>query len=409
MTDDWSRCPLSAVAPVIKRGRAPSYADEGILVLNQKCVRPGNVIDYSVARRTDPSVKAIPEWAFLQVGDVLVNSTGRGTAGRAALVAQVRERATVDSHVTIVRSDTDLVVPAFVGIVLSSMPDTLEQLATGSTTQVELSRESIGQVILRLPPLSQQRRIVDLIGSIDTYIDCLESQLGASEATHAAVIRDMFDNQDWEYQDAAISTLLTHTIGGVWGNAPGAGDVDVAVLRSTNFTQSGIPDLADVAVRSISEKQLASRKLRDGDILLEKSGGGPKQPVGRVVQVSPDPTSTICANFVQLLRCDQSKVLPRFLFLRLWLDHKDGVTERFQAATTGIRNLRTKDYLARRIQVPGLSEQSRIVQLADALDAQVEGLRIQIRSAHQLRDGVLSELLCGERLLDDSYDTAVGL
>lgn len=407
MTDDWSLCPLSAVAPVIKRGRAPSYADEGILVLNQKCVRPGNVIDYSVARRTDPSVKAIPEWAFLQVGDVLVNSTGRGTAGRAALVAQVRERATVDSHVTIVRSDTDLVVPAFVGIVLSSMPDTLEQLATGSTTQVELSRESIGQVILRLPPLSQQRRIVDLIGSIDTYIDRLEGQVDATRTARAGMLSELLSNPGADWQSTTLGTAFDIRMGRQRSpkNASGAHMVDY--LRAANI-KDGKVLLEDVKKMNFAPDEQATFRLDPGDVLVTE-GCGSRDEVGASARWDSQIDGIVCfQNTLLRMRSVNgvstpgfAEVIARFFYSSgRWADVASG---------TNIFHIGARRAESIPINLPPLEGQRRIVDLVGSFDEQILSLDSQVESARALRSGVLSELLSGERLLDDSYDMAVGL
>ena len=71
-----------------------------------------------------------------------------------------------------------------------------------------------------------------------------------------------------------MSALLADTVGGVWGGEPGTGEVDVLVVRSTEFRSSGFPELTFAARRSISHAQLQRRQLRYGDILLEKSGEG---------------------------------------------------------------------------------------------------------------------------------------
>jgi type I restriction enzyme S subunit len=117
----------------------------------------------------------------------------------------------------------------------------------------------------------------------------------------------------------------------------------------------------------VTAKQLERRRLRLGDILLEKSGGGPKQPVGRVVFVDEELEDAVCANFVQLVRADPELVEPRYLFYLFWLSHLSGESLQFQAATTGIRNLRTKDYLARKVALPSLETQRRAVAVLDGM------------------------------------------
>lgn len=59
--------------------------------------------------------------------------------------------------------------------------------------------------------------------------------------------------------------------------------VTVGVIRNTNFTKDGTLDDSDIAYLEVEAKKFEKRRLAFGDIILEKSGGGPKQPVGRVV------------------------------------------------------------------------------------------------------------------------------
>jgi len=191
-----------------------------------------------------------------------------------------------------------------------------------------------------------------------------------------------------------VSSLLTRSIGGVWGAEPGTDQEEVTVVRSTEFTKNGILNFATGVTRSIKSSQLSSRELAEGDILLEKSGGGPEQPVGRVVYVhSTIPTRYVCSNFIQLLTPSKEKVLPRFLFLVMWQWHFENKTLEYQAQTTGIRNLRTPDYLEQLIALPPLVEQRRIVDLIAAVDSYIAALQQQADAARSARSAVIEQVL----------------
>ena len=69
------------------------------------------------------------------------------------------------------------------------------------------------------------------------------------------------------------------------------------VIRNTNFTKDCKLDLSDVVELDVEIKQLEKRKLEFGDIILEKSGGGPKQPVGRVVLFERNDADFSFSNF----------------------------------------------------------------------------------------------------------------
>jgi len=262
---------------------------------------------------------------------------------------------------------------------------------------------------ISLPPLSAQRRIVDLVASVDVYIAGLEKQAEAARTARNAVLHDLLHPQEGAVDGVRVSELLTRSIGGVWGKNAGEDQVDVSVVRSTEFTNEGILHFETGVVRAITRNQLESRELRDGDILLEKSGGGPQQPVGRVVFVPNEiPSKFVCSNFVQLLTPKPEKVLPRFLFLVMWKWHLDGRTLEYQAQTTGIRNLRTADYLEQSVSLPSLSEQKRIVGIVQSMESGVIATERVLGQAKQLRAGLLSDLLSGKHEISESYDKFLG-
>ena len=191
-----------------------------------------------------------------------------------------------------------------------------------------------------------------------------------------------------------LSDVVEHTIGGVWGGESGTDEVEVTVVRSTEFTKRGYLNFETGVSRSIKHSQLKSRELKEGDILLEKSGGGPDQPVGRVVYVTAEiPNKFVCSNFVQLVRPNSLEIEPLLLFHIMWQWHAINRTLEFQAQTTGIRNLRTPDYLEQEINLPPLSEQKRIVDLISSVDSYIEALHQQLESAKRSRNAVLHELL----------------
>src|SRR5437879_3732752 len=102
----WVWGQIGDIATYVSRGRAPNYTDQtGLPVINQKCIRwTGIVPDF--IKFTDPArAKKLPSGQFLHDGDLLWNSTGTGTIGRAAIFEGLagHKRVVVDTHVTIVR------------------------------------------------------------------------------------------------------------------------------------------------------------------------------------------------------------------------------------------------------------------------------------------------------------------
>jgi type I restriction enzyme, S subunit len=147
--------------------------------------------------------------------------------------------------------------------------------------------------------------------------------------------------------------------------------VTAGVVRNTNFTKDGGLDDSDIAYLEVEERKLAKRRLQFGDIILEKSGGGPKQPVGRVALFEKTDGIFSFSNFTSALRVrDPSQLDFRFLHKFLHWTYVSGKTALIQSHSTGIRNLDIDAYAAIPIGVPSLAEQKRIVAVLDhALEA----------------------------------------
>jgi type I restriction enzyme, S subunit len=153
------------------------------------------------------------------------------------------------------------------------------------------------------------------------------------------------------------------------------------VIRNTNFTADGRIDLFDVAVLQVESTQLAKRRLRKGDIIIEKSGGGPKQPVGRVVLFDLDVDNYAFSNFTSVIRVkDPAAVDPSYLHRVLYWWYLSGITEPLQRRSIGIRNLDFNAYKDLEVPVPPLDEQKRIVSVLDQAFAALDRARFNAES-----------------------------
>lgn len=164
--DEWENVTLEDITALVSRGITPKYADDtDQIVINQKCVR-NHMIDLSLARTHTP--KVINE-KWLRFGDLLINSTGDGTLGRAAQVWFQPKNLTVDSHVTIVRPAKENLI-FYIGLWGILHEKEIESLHTGSTGQTELPRDRVKAMELRLPDNDTLDRFNALITSMAAAI-----------------------------------------------------------------------------------------------------------------------------------------------------------------------------------------------------------------------------------------------
>lgn len=146
----WDKTAIHQQTSFLNRGITPKYDDAAPgRVINQKCIRDGR-LSMHPARHQSKDVK--PD-RLVQLGDVLINSTGAGTLGRVAQVRTFIENCTVDTHVTIARPlDEDS--STYFGQVLLSLEPIFSGMGKGATNQLELSRSDIGAIEIWLPPKS---------------------------------------------------------------------------------------------------------------------------------------------------------------------------------------------------------------------------------------------------------------
>ena len=168
MPEDWNVCTLDSICNLIIKGITPKYTEDSEqLVINQKCVR-NHQIDLSLARPHIPK-KTNEKW--LKYGDILVNSTGTGTLGRAAQVLFVPNNLTVDSHVTIIRASKAEYIH-FLGLWATSHEHDFVMLQTGSTGQTDLPRERLKKMQILLPSIDILKKFSSIIKPIsDTQIN----------------------------------------------------------------------------------------------------------------------------------------------------------------------------------------------------------------------------------------------
>ena len=163
-----------------------------------------------------------------------------------------------------------------------------------------------------------------------------------------------------------VKDYIDDSFPGEWGTEDKDGN-GVKVIRTTNFTNSGKLNLADVVTRSIEDRKVVRKQIKKYDTILERSGGTADNPVGRVVLFEED-NLFLCNNFTQVLRFKD--VDPRFAFYALYYFYQTNRTaiRSMGSKTTGIQNLNMSKYLV--IGIPNASDedQKAFVTIAEQAD-----------------------------------------
>lgn len=311
-----------------------------------------------------------------------------------------------------------------------------------SSTLPFVSGKEFGKVEIPLPDLDCQASIVNLLKPLDDRITLLRETNATLEAIAKALFKSWFvdfdpvrakaEGRQPEGMDAATAALfpdsfeeselglvpkgwklvpfgelLTHTIGGDWGDeAPSEkNDTRVAIIRGTDIPDLQSGTASRVPVRYTSSKKLATRKLQDGDLVLEVSGGSKDQPTGRALYLTaPLLEQFDCpvepASFCRLLRPLDMNV-GVLLEQHLSYIYSIGKTWAYQNQSTGIANFQTTHFLEN--ELVAMPSAEILSAFAAIVRPMIDRSHLsQIRDLTQLRDTLLPRLISGQLRLPEA-------
>ncbi|MBW4898481.1 restriction endonuclease subunit S [Prevotella denticola] len=274
----------------------------------------------------------------------------------------------------------------------------------GGGTQPNISKEKIVSFPLPLPPLAEQHRIVAEIERWFTLVDTIEQgkeNLGTSIKQAKSKILDLAIHGKLVQQnpnDEPASELLKrinpkaqitcdnehsrklpkgwynttlanmcNTTNGLWkGKKPPF--VKVGVIRNANFTKYFTLDYSKIEYIDVEQRAFEKKHLLHGDLIVEKSGGSDKNPVGRAIFFDGEDGLFSFSNFTMCLRCkDQTTLMSKYLFYLLLCIYSRGDMVAMQTQTTGLHNLLVEKFMAMTFPLPPFAEQKRIVQKIEEL------------------------------------------
>lgn len=161
----WDQVRLDNLTTLIKRGKSPTYGSSKVQIIKSGQAR--GFYEFDFTKKYYVSSDFILDERKLQIGDLLLNCSGVGTAGRVTGFFLPGDFV-VDSHISILRFDQTKVLPKYALNVFGAIGfKSLEELALGQSGQVEISYETIANFRIPLPPLNIQGKIVAEIERLD--------------------------------------------------------------------------------------------------------------------------------------------------------------------------------------------------------------------------------------------------
>ena len=404
--EGWEIKKLGKVCSLVKRGIAPKYMEVGgVRVVNQKCIRDHS-INFERARRNDSSKKNVPEERLIQIGDVLVNSTGTGTLGR---VAQVRttpsEVTTVDTHVTIVRPIAGKFINDFFGYMLIVIENELKEAGEGCGGQIELGRKVLEESFEVSYPLdlAQQEEIVEVLDKAFAAIDQakanIEQNIANAKELFQSKLNQIFSQKGEGWVEKSLSQTLESQPRNGW-SPPAANHSDSGTPVLTLSSVTGF-EFRKEKIKHTSIETDSGRHywVNNGELLITRSNT-PKL-VGHVAIAEGIEQRTIYPDLIMRMIPDASMADTRFLYYQLRSPFlRETIIGRASGANPTMKKINKSAVQTLPISLPPISQQKLIVRELDALSESTKELeshyQTKLTSLDELKKSILQKAFAGE-------------
>ena len=174
-----------------------------------------------------------------------------------------------------------------------------------------------------------------------------------------------------------LAEVIDSFVSGDWGNEEYSNESPNAVfcVRGADIVPISNNSFNNIPQRYVSDRIIETKLLKEGDLVVEKSGGSPTQSTGRVVYISKDlienADSVVCSNFCTAIRV-KPEWNPLYVYYYWQNIYNRGIFFNFEGKTSGIKNLQMDNALsAIEIEYLPLDKQDEIVATLSAIDSKI--------------------------------------
>ena len=397
MSTGWQLATLEQVStdPIVYGIVQPGEpVPEGVPFVQTRDI--GSRLDITKLDRTDPKIAAAYGRSTLRPGDILVAL--RSDIGSAAVVPIELDGANISRGVARVRigsaNDSE-----FVRYALESPAarDSIRMLTSGSTLR-ELSIGALRQVQISVPPLPEQRKIVEILCTWDDAIEKASALVAHSESKLSALVSELF-TPSTKHRNLALSDLVSPV---KTKNSAGATNV------LTSSGKRGLVSQADYYNKNVASADTSGYYLiENGDFAYNRSSsfGYPFGAIKRLDRYQQGLLSTLYLCF-RLTNTDDvdSDYLTHFF--------ESGVLNRQLVAicqegarSHGLLNVTQADFFELVVPVPAIERQQQIARALNEATKELELLEKKRVALTVQKRGLMQKLLTGEiRVTGDEYE-----
>ena len=339
--------------------------------------------------------------------DDIIYSTVRPNQLHYGYITNPQDNLVVSTGFVTISCNKDLLCPKYFYYYLtqSQITEYLHSVAEASTSAYpSLKPSDIEALDIELPPIDEQRRIASILSSLDDKIDLLHRENATLEQMAETLFRQWFvEEAKEEWKEGKLGDYVDETIGGEWGKENPEGDFikSVQCIRGTDIADLSVGLATKTPIRYVKESKFEKIEPRNGDIIMEISGGTENQSTGRVAYVNDDVKTLfdypiIFSNFCRLLRVKEEHTYFIYCYLKYLYEQYEFFN--LENGSSGIKNLDYKALLYE-LTYPMPNDKQQILDFNDKVNVYFEKInrnKQQIQTLIQMRDELLPRLMSGE-------------
>ncbi len=357
---------------------------------------------------------SVPEKFIAKESDIIYTRTGK-----VGLVFRKQYGVIHNNCFTVSSKDESILIQEFLYYVLQEKSFYEEALsrATGAA-QPDLPHSAFSSIEILLPPIDKQKNIVEILNAYNDLIENNQKQIKLLEEAAQRLYKEWFVDlrfpgyettpiidgvpEGWEKKN--VGGLIQYEIGGGWGEEfiKEKFENSAYVIRGTDLYGLTHGDFENIPCRFHSEANLQARKLVDGDIIFEVSGGSKNEGVARTALIRSKLLETfnepvMCASFCKLIRFNSLEIAQYMYDTFKYLRNSGKTSEFDKKSASSIVNYRWKDFLEQQdILLPDIKILESYNELAGNFYNQILCKSVLIKILKQARDRLLPKLMSGE-------------
>ena len=430
-------------------GKGDQAEDEGIIQIRPTNMDENGYLKFEKNIFLPSELLETSKSDLLRIGEVLFNNTNsQEWVGKTAYF-DLEGDYFCSNHITRIAVNEEYIKPKFLWILLNLYQEhkIFYSICTNWNNQSGIGSDLLSRLKIPVPKKDIQNEVVEhwkkcigdrnnqlaearrLLSSIDDYIlaelgitlptadNSLENRVfyaNFSEVSGGRFDPKLYDNntkalfkavKQGKYRKVSLRSLVTHSVAGSWGfdealPLPEDEYTQTLCIRATEFDNLFNLNLdgSRVKYRQIGNTKLKSMDIQPNDLLIEKSGGSPDQPVGRISILTEEILEehmVSFSNFIHKIRIDPSVCLPEYLFCFLKTMHNIKVMEAMQSQTNGIRNLIMREYFHQTVILPDPAKQKEIAETAQAMRQKAQELMQQGKTILEQTKREVEQMILG--------------